>query len=302
MNRKVSIIIPVYNCEKYISRCLDSIINQTYDNLEVIVINDGSTDNTLGMLKNYSKKYPYIKVYTQKNSGVSSARNNGIKKATGYYIQFTDADDYLSSDMIELMVKSSVENESDLVVCEYKYVYESDNSEKEIHLSDYNNVSFKSVISNESSKYGGFPWNKLIKKECIEKYYDESIYYYENLLFFLENANRIKKYSVVHIPLYNYFINSQSALHSRVYNIRRITSLLALNRIIDIVDIKYKDFYKYNYISQYKWNIKNIRNNNLMYDYSKYTSYYNRYKKELLRKNNLSIIYKAKLIIRLILK
>jgi glycosyltransferase involved in cell wall biosynthesis len=301
MKRKVSIIIPVYNCENYISRCLDSILKQTYKNIEVIVVNDGSTDNTQKILDEYAKKHKEIKVYKQKNSGVSVARNNGIKKSTGYYMQFTDSDDYLEENMIESMVMSAEEQDSDIVICEYNHVYESTKKIEYISLKDYENTTFADLISDENTQYGGFPWNKLIKKECIEKYYNEEIGYYENLLFFLDNSSNFKKYSVVHKPLYNYFINSNSALHSKKYNIKRITSLVALEKVISIVDEKYKDFYKYHYISQYKWNVKEIAKNNIKYDYSKFTTIYKEYRKKLLKKNNLNLKMKIKFYIKLFL-
>ena len=301
MKKKVSIIIPVYNCDSYISRCLDSILNQTYKDIEVIIVNDGSTDNTQKILDKYAKKYKQIKVYKQKNSGVSIARNNGIKKATGYYLQFTDSDDYLEKDMIKSMVMSAEENDSDIVICEYNHVYETTKKIEYISIKDYEKYSFADLISNENTRYGGFPWNKLVKRECIKKYYDEEIGYYENLLFFLDNAKNLKKYSVVHKPLYNYFINSNSALHNKKYNIKRITSLIALEKVINNVDEKYKDFYKYHYISQYKWNVKQIKQNNINYDYSKFTILYKKYKKKLLNKNNLDFKTKIKLYIKLFL-
>ena len=116
---KVSIIIPIYNSDKTIDRCLKSIINQTYRNIEVICINDGSFDNSYKILQNYLKTDSRIKVINQTNKGVSSARNNGIKNSTGKYIMFVDADDYLKDNMIELLVKSIKKDSSDLLICNY---------------------------------------------------------------------------------------------------------------------------------------------------------------------------------------
>lgn len=296
----ISIIIPVYNCEKYIGRCLDSIVKQTYDNMEVIVINDGSTDSTQKICEEYDAKYEFLHLYNQENHGVSYSRNFAIKIAKGEYVQFTDSDDYLNKCMIEKMVNSAIDNDSDIVFCEYEYEYEEKQNKKVITLKDYHEKSLKDLISDESSKYGGFPWNKLIKKSCINKLYNEDLKYYENLLFFLENIENIKKYSVVHEPLYTYYINCSSALHCKEYSTKRVTALDALDIVITIVSDKYKDFYKYHYISQTLWNIKNIKKNKIEFDYSKYEVKASKYKKELLKKNNLNLKMKIKLIIKII--
>ena len=115
-NPLVTVIVPVYNCEKYIARCIESVINQTYSNIELIIVNDGSTDHTNEICENYNKKYQNIKLINQKNQGVSIARNNALNISLGQYIQFTDSDDYMEKDMIELMVKSAVTNNSDIVI------------------------------------------------------------------------------------------------------------------------------------------------------------------------------------------
>lgn len=112
----VSIIVPVYNAEKYLSECLDCLINQTYKNIEIICINDGSTDNSLQILEEYSKNDSRIKVYTQENSGEAETRNKGLELATGKYIAAIDSDDYCSLDFIEECVKIAEKEKSDIVI------------------------------------------------------------------------------------------------------------------------------------------------------------------------------------------
>lgn len=293
-NPLVSIIVPTYNGEKYISRCLDSLVNQTYKNIEIIVVDDGSSDNTPNILKEYSKKYSNIKIIKQKNSGVSSARNNAISIASGVFLQFTDSDDWIENNMIELMVKSSIEKKSDIVISEYKNYYEKDDSFEAIKLKDYD-MTFKELISDENTLYGGFPWNKLIKKECISKIYDENVHYYENLLFFLENSVNLKKYSVVHKPLYIYNINENSAVHTKKYNVKKVSMLDALLRIIQIVDDEYKDFYKYMYVSKFHENYVYIKALNLDITLlNKYIEKNKLFEKELNKKNNLNKRLKLK--------
>ena len=102
---KVSVIVPVYNTEKYLPQCLDSIINQTFTDFECICINDGSTDNSLSILEEYAKKDSRIRIISQKNAGLSNVKNVGIKNATGIYITFIDSDDFVSLDYIEKLFK-----------------------------------------------------------------------------------------------------------------------------------------------------------------------------------------------------
>ena len=115
---KVSIIIPVYNVEKYLRKCIESALNQTLDNIEIIAVNDGSTDNSLKILNEYENIYENFKVINQVNMGVGSARNTGLKKAIGKYIYFLDSDDYIAPEFIELMTKKADKTNCDVVFCE----------------------------------------------------------------------------------------------------------------------------------------------------------------------------------------
>ena len=155
MNKeKVSIIIPVYNSEKYIGRCIDSILNQTYTNYELILIDDGSTDNSLKILNDYKKKDNRIRVYSQKNKGVAITRNRGIKLSNGQYICFIDNDDYIENKYLENLVSNCCNN--DFVIGGYKRV--SDDK-----------ILFKKKLKNTNfSKFENVaPWGKLIKKSYL---------------------------------------------------------------------------------------------------------------------------------------
>lgn len=114
MEKLVSIIIPVYNVQEYLRKCLDSVINQTYKNLEIIIVNDGSTDNSFSICKEYAKKDPRIILLSQENRGLSNARNTGIKKISGNYIYFVDSDDWLRLDAIEESIALAIEYDADL--------------------------------------------------------------------------------------------------------------------------------------------------------------------------------------------
>lgn len=123
MNKLISIIMPVYNAEKYLNRSIESIMNQTYNNMEIILVNDGSTDNSLEICTNYQKKDNRIKLINQENKGVSIARNRGIDEATGHYIMFIDSDDYIEKNMIEDMEAKITEDDIDLVISGIKMNY-----------------------------------------------------------------------------------------------------------------------------------------------------------------------------------
>ncbi len=116
-NIKVSIIVPVYNVEKYLQSCMDSLVNQTLEDIEIICVNDGSTDNSLEILESYAKKDSRIKVFTIENSGNSIARNYGIKIAKGKYVGFVDSDDYINETMFEKLYNSCEQNDLDLAIC-----------------------------------------------------------------------------------------------------------------------------------------------------------------------------------------
>ena len=123
MNKQISIIMPVYNAEKYLNRSIESIMNQTYNNIEIILVNDGSTDNSLEICTSYQEKDKRIKLINQENKGVSFARNKGIDEATGDYIMFIDSDDYIEKNMIEDMVAKITKDDIDLVISGIKMNY-----------------------------------------------------------------------------------------------------------------------------------------------------------------------------------
>ena len=128
--KKISIIIPVYNVEQYIKNCLESVINQTYDNWEIILIDDGSTDNSKAIYENIAIKNDKIKIFKQTNKGVSAARNLGIEKAQGDYIVFLDADDWIEKKFLERMLEVIENEDADIVQCNFYYANNRSNIER----------------------------------------------------------------------------------------------------------------------------------------------------------------------------
>ena len=167
----ISVIVPVYNQEKYLKSCLESIINQTYSNLEIIVVNDGSTDSTLDILNEYASKDSRIIVLNKENGGVSAARNTGIRKSTGEYIAFVDSDDWIHPQMYEYLYFLIKEYNADISSCSF-------GNRIEKSIIDYNQYDFITVFEKNEYLYKYFklecqdteyyPWNKLYRRELID--------------------------------------------------------------------------------------------------------------------------------------
>lgn len=163
----VSVIVPMYNVEKYIDECLNSLVNQTLKDIEVIVVNDGSSDNSVNIVEGYVKRYPNIvKLVHKENGGLSDARNFGVKYATGKYIGFLDSDDYIEYNMYEMMAQK-MEEGHDVVICDIEYFYE--NSNKKWILNGLSNLNVKD-ISKRALLSPMFAWNKLYKSKYFKEY------------------------------------------------------------------------------------------------------------------------------------
>ncbi len=216
---KVSIIIPAYNASKYLNRCLDSILNQSFKDLEVLVILNGCTDNSLEILTSYNKK---IKVFELPKPSISEARNLGIKKALGDYILFFDADDFMEEEMVLKLYEKALKSKADLVYSDYYTFYEQ-YGKKEVTINgddDLNNLYKVSL--------GPI---KLFKKDIIIK---NNILFplnlkYEDMPFVLTYLVFTKKISKVNIPLFNYVIHDnseQTVLDERVFDLFKILDII----------------------------------------------------------------------------
>lgn len=166
----ISIIIPVYGVEKYIAQCLESVINQTYKNLEIIVVNDGTKDKSAEIAKEYAAKDSRIKVYDFKNGGLSVARNRGLEIATGEYISYLDSDDWLDTKMYETLLETAMKNEADMVKC--GIIETNGAAEEKITFSDVkiiNNEQHKAFKNYFKGILWTLAWNGLYKKELAKK-------------------------------------------------------------------------------------------------------------------------------------
>lgn len=223
----ISIIVPIYNTEKYLKKCLDSLINQSKKELEFILINDGSKDNSEEIIKEY--KDERIKYYKNKNQGIGKTRNFGIEKATGKYLMFLDSDDYLEKDACELLYKKAEKENLDLVVCDYYKVY-SNGTKEEFLIDDFVNSSLESNNKLLNIINLG-PCNKIYLKELIIK---NNIKYledlkYEDTTFVGEAMLKAKKIGKLNKPLHNYVIreNSETTIRDeKCFDIIKVVDLL----------------------------------------------------------------------------
>ena len=235
---KVSIIVPVYNVERYIVRSMDSLVNQTLKDIEIIVVNDGSTDNSKKLIEIYQEKYPNkIKLVDKKNGGLSDARNYGIPYATGEYIAFLDSDDYVELDTYEKMYNKAKEDDSDLVECDF--IWEYPDRKKVDTGKIYNNkkemLTYARVVA----------WNKLIKRNLIEEHKMEfpKGLRYEDVEFFYKMVPYYNKVSFVKEPLIHYIQRSSSISNTQNERTKEIFTVLD-NVITYYTENNFYDEYK----------------------------------------------------------
>ena len=213
---KISIIIPVYNVEKYLSKCLDSVINQIYKNLEIILIDDGSPDNCGKICDEYAKKDSRIKVIHKENGGVSSARNIGLDIATGDYIGFIDSDDYIELDMFECLVNSIIKYNLD--ICECNFIIEEKNNISYVKCKYENILENRDVIKNFlSDNIRPETCNKLYKKELFDNIrFDTNIILGEDAFINYQIMKRASKIYNINQYKYHYVKREGSAMNSSI--------------------------------------------------------------------------------------
>lgn len=208
----VSLIVPVYNSESVITRCVESILGQTYTDIEVMLLNDGSTDNSLSVCRSLEKRDVRVRVYTHENRGVSYTRTLGITLARGEYIQFVDSDDYIAPEMVEKLVEKMQIEDADMVICgcteyhedhEYTILPDVEGKVRVKNLSFAYPSLFKKSILNS-------PCNKLYKKQYIRSYFPENLSLGEDLLFNLEYIRQIETIYFLKESLYYYIIRKNS--------------------------------------------------------------------------------------------
>ena len=241
MNKcKLSIIVPVYGVEKYIDKCLNSLVKQSLKEIEIIVVNDGTKDNSQKIIDKYVKKYPdKIKSYIKENGGQGSARNYGLKKTTGEYIGYVDSDDFVEKDMYKKLYNKAKENNYEIVVCGNYNVSE-----------DYQNKNIDAFINNyntdlENIFFGKMAvWNKIYKRDILIKNkleFKEKVWY-EDLAFTLKAIMNSNTFAFIDEPLYDYLIREGSTMNNS--NVQRNLEILdAFNDILSYIQHNKKEEY-----------------------------------------------------------
>ncbi len=235
---KYSIIIPIYNVEKHLSKCLDSLVNQTYSNLEIILVNDGTKDNSESIVLEYTKKYDNIIYIKKENGGQGSARNLGLTKATGDYISFVDSDDYVEKNMYEVINDTLLKNKYDILIFDCYEI--SADSKKIVEM-------FKKMASDNIKNYiisPAGPWNKIYSNKFINNIKFLENYIYEDLAVIPSLANYAKNIGYINKPLYNYIIHENSTMRQSEYNEKLLHIFYVLEHLSNLF-IKESNYEKY---------------------------------------------------------
>lgn len=257
MEELISVIVPVHNVEKYIKQCIDSIINQTYKNIEIILINDGSEDKSGEICDNYKSIDERISVFHQENKGVSVARNFGIDKSKGQWITFVDSDDWVEKNYIEILLKSAKQVEADVSICGYNRVWNENASEK-INASEVVEIfgPEEYLIKSLNPQTGlGFCHMKLFHRSAIDSIrFDSKLIVAEDALFNILVSKNISKAIHCMLPLYNYRNNANSVVK------------------------RYDDNYVYKYLTAMKvvkeYLESNYKNDEIMMNYYNFVAYH----------------------------
>ena len=219
---EISVIIPVFNGEKYLNECLDSVVNQSFKDIEIICVNDGSTDASLKILKQYSNKDKRIKIISQENKGLGASRNIGLKKSCGKYIYFIDCDDYIDLKTLEKLYNNITSNDSDVVLFKYNTFKDNKVCKKNVQFkinqifgdTDYSNFTFtycdvkKHVLNSAYSAC-----LKLYKRELLDFYFTEGVLF-EDILFHVKVMLKASKISFLNESLYYYRFNTDSIINT----------------------------------------------------------------------------------------
>lgn len=241
---KVSVVVPIYNVEKYLEKSLNSLANQTLEDIQIILVNDGSTDSSGKIAKQYSEKYAQMLYVEKENGGLSDARNYGMKYATGEYIAFLDSDDYIEKDAYEKMYNKAIQEDADYVECDF--IWEYPNKIKEDIQYPYTNkkemLTFVRVVA----------WNKLIRRSLLveNKIYFPKGLRYEDIEFTYKLLPYINKFTYINEKFIHY-VQRESSI-ANVQNERTAEIFQVLDNVIDYykennIYEEYKDELEYNY-------------------------------------------------------
>lgn len=299
---KLSVIVPCYNTYEYLPTCIKSIIANKVDDMEIILVNDGSQDGTLDVIKEYARKYPkIIKYIDKKNGGLSDARNAGLKEAKGDYIAFIDSDDYIDSNMLTEMLKKALSGIFDIVTCDIKMIYS--NHEICVNPGYCKDLLNKEEIKNVMYKFYPAACNKIYKKELFRKLKFKKGILYEDIEFMYRLLPNVNSIGVVSGVYYNYLQREDSITYT--YNERLYDFVNNFDSIFEYYEsnnifLEYKDELEYVYVRYLfatfmkrlaKTKNKKLYNDGYKYVISKVKTKFPNYKKNKYMKYSIKGIY-----------
>ena len=260
----ISIIVPVYNVESYLERCINSILNQTFKNFELILVDDGSTDGCKDICNEYKTKDKRIKVIHKENGGLSSARNAGLDIARGKYIGFVDSDDFINKDMYKTLFNTIQDNNSDMVICDYYKVNEDDINKFRNLKCNCENIKIKNLNNLESidnlfltGEKFIFAWNKLYKRDLFSDLRYEQGRIYEDEYLAHRILYKCKKVSVIEVKMY-YYVQRKGSLINSPFTVRRFDKVYAIKDRVDFLREKkltnLEDKAEKTFIDYFVWN------------------------------------------------
>lgn len=213
---KLTIVAAVYNLEKYLPRCLDALVNQTLQEIEILCVDDGSTDSAPQIIEDYQKRYPEkIKVFHKENGGEFTTRNYGLERATGEYVTFVDTDDYVEKDWAEKLYNAAKENEADLAVCAFERIDLKTNKVVATNMTNFGNT-VKEI--NSKDDYLLFinpaPWNKVYKREKIKDLRFLPFRGFNDTMFLASCYTKMNKIAFIPDVLYHYYLRYDSQIHT----------------------------------------------------------------------------------------
>lgn len=279
---KISIIVPIYNVESYISKCIESIINQTYENIEIILVDDGSKDTSGHICDKYAEKDNRIKVIHKENGGLSSARNAGLDICSGKYIGFIDGDDWIAHNMYELLISMIKEFNCDIAICGYRETIESKEcftlrKLKNVYLD--NNSLWEEIFG----KLNNAAWNKLYKKDLIGNLrFPLNIIHGEDLIFNLLYLRKCKNGAINRTECYNY-LKRENSITTSSFSEKKIFEVKAKDMALQIIKENKQNQIKNaeKYCFRARMNIlRNIIKSDLEANYDKYVNEYLEYVKK----------------------
>ena len=239
-------MVPIYNVEPYLRRCIDSIVNQSYQEIEIILVNDGSKDNSLNICKEYQKIDSRIVVVDKKNGGLGSARNAGIDIATGEYMMFIDSDDYISINMTERLLQVLVQQDADIVACDFCCFYENgkiENKKNNAFIKCYSPTeALASMFRNDEIRWGA--WNKIYKRKLFDNIrYAEGVYSEDMATTYLL-YEKSKKIVWTNECLYYYYVRSNGIMKSKPPK-RYADEVMIIENLCEHYSRKYPSLLKY---------------------------------------------------------